>query len=322
MEHNKVVAPVWAKAILFVAFVYGVVWGALSMLFPSVVFSLNHINLPNQFFMWQVVGMVELVLGIGYLVAYTDIYRYWPIVLMGLLVNVLSLGLFWVNAYHDERLWAIGNFVLLNNAVWLLPFAAVLYRVYRHSFSSDDLLIRMFSSDTYTLDMFDTSLGIDLQELSHNAPVMLIFLRHFGCTFCRETLADMALQRSEIENMGTTIVFVHMLEDEDAAHAELAKFGLKDMVTISDPESILYKKFGLRKGTLTQLYGLKIWTRGIVAGWVKGLGIGKPMGDPNQMPGVFLLYRGEVRKSYIHHSAADRPQYMQLATCDDCNVSM
>ncbi|MEZ5059893.1 MAG: AhpC/TSA family protein, partial [Saprospiraceae bacterium] len=55
-----------------------------------------------------------------------------------------------------------------------------------------------------------TNEGANLLEVSSQKPVMLIFLRHFGCTFCRESLADLAEQRAGIEETGMQIIFVHM----------------------------------------------------------------------------------------------------------------
>ncbi len=44
--------------------------------------------------------------------------------------------------------------------------------------------------------------------------------------------------------------------------------------------------------------------------------IGKLQGDGFQMPGVFLIKDGEVIKSFIHKTAADRPDYLVLAACN------
>jgi len=43
-----------------------------------------------------------------------------------------------------------------------------------------------------TLDTAVTQSGERLVELSEMSPVLLVFLRHAGCTFCREALADFA----------------------------------------------------------------------------------------------------------------------------------
>ena len=43
---------------------------------------------------------------------------------------------------------------------------------------------------TITSDLI-TRGGINILRLSHQQPVMLVFLRHFGCTFCREAMRDL-----------------------------------------------------------------------------------------------------------------------------------
>ncbi|MEX2590596.1 MAG: SelL-related redox protein [Chitinophagales bacterium] len=210
----------------------------------------------------------------------------------------------------------MSNYIFIDNLLWLIPLAAVLYGTYKFSVSTDDLLIDLYSSgfSDFSLDMFETNYGDNLKELSDQQPVMLVFLRHFGCTFCRESMQDIASLKQEIEAKGTKVIVVHMLEDEDSASLQLQKFGLDDIPTISDPECILYKMFKLKRGSFLQLFGPKVIFRGIIAGIIKGFGIGKEMGDLKQMPGVFLLYNGEIKKQFVHSSAADRPNYLEMAT--------
>ncbi|MFO0508824.1 MAG: AhpC/TSA family protein, partial [bacterium] len=52
--------------------------------------------------------------------------------------------------------------------------------------------------------------------------------------------------------------------------------------------------------------------RGFRAGFLGKHGIGSAEGDVTQMPGVFLVFHGEILKSYRHQSAADRPDYVAL----------
>ena len=58
--------------------------------------------------------------------------------------------------------------------------------------------------------------GETLFDYSLRQPVLLVFLRHFGCTFCREALSDISKKRSEIEEQGSRIVFVHMTSGDIA----------------------------------------------------------------------------------------------------------
>lgn len=159
-----------------------------------------------------------------------------------------------------------------------------------------------------------TNTGESLSELSYRKPILLVFLRHFGCTFCREALADIAKRRSSIEEMGTQIVFVHMTNNE-VAERYFNRYDLEGAVHISDPECIYYREFGLLKGTFTQLFGLQSWIRGFKVGVLDGQGVGPQLGDGFQMPGVFMIIDGEVKEQFIHKLASDRPDYLKLVQC-------
>jgi hypothetical protein len=41
-------------------------------------------------------------------------------------------------------------------------------------------------------------------------------------------------------------------------------------------------------------------------------------GDATQMPGVFLLHRGEILKAFKHKTAADRPDYLDMICPEGC----
>ncbi len=156
-----------------------------------------------------------------------------------------------------------------------------------------------------------TSAGLTVSALSHERPVMLVFLRHFGCTFCREALAEISAKRVEMERMGSTIVFVHM-SDATTAERYFARYQMPGIAHVSDPECRFYRAFGLKKGTPRQLFGLQSWIRGFEAGVVEGHGIGPQLGDGFQMPGVFTIFRDEIKSSFIHKLASSRPDYVNL----------
>lgn len=156
--------------------------------------------------------------------------------------------------------------------------------------------------------------GVSLAEWNEASPVLLVFLRHAGCTFCREAMADLARDREAIESKGARIAIAHMLPEQQAK-AFAAKYGLGGIPRFSDPEKALYEHFGLKRGKLGQLFGLKSFTRGFKAGIVDGHGIGTIGGDPLQMPGAFLVFRNAIVAAYRHESAADRPDYAAMADC-------
>ncbi|MEN0004842.1 MAG: SelL-related redox protein [Bacteroidota bacterium] len=156
-----------------------------------------------------------------------------------------------------------------------------------------------------------TNTGENLFDLSVKQPVLLIFLRHFGCTFCREALADISKQKGHIEELGTKIVFVHMTDDV-VADRYFNRYELENAIHISDPDCKFYAGFGLVKGSFTQLFGLQSWIRGFSAGVVNGHGVGPQLGDGFQMPGAFVIQNGEIKESFIHKLASDRPDYKNL----------
>ena len=164
-----------------------------------------------------------------------------------------------------------------------------------------------------------TNQGSSLWQLTFERPVLLVFLRHFGCTFCREALADIARLKPEIEESGTQVVFVHMTDDK-TAERYFNRYQLTGSIHISDPTCNSYASFGLIKGNFTQLFGLQSWIRGFQSGVIDGNGVGfKQVGDGFQMPGVFVIFRGTIREAFIHKLSHDRPDYSQLVA-DCCNL--
>lgn len=159
--------------------------------------------------------------------------------------------------------------------------------------------------------------GLSIKELSKEKYVLLIFLRHFGCTFCREAISDIAEKMPEFKKANVEVVFVHMT-DQKIAEKYYTKYQLNDVKSVSDPKCEFYKAFGLVKGNFNQLFGLKSWVRGFEAGVLDGHLVGYwPLGDGFQMPGAFVLKEGEIKAKFIHKLANERPDYWQLlASCE------
>jgi len=157
--------------------------------------------------------------------------------------------------------------------------------------------------------------GISLAELSQDSPVMLVFLRHLGCVFCKESLQELSAKKDYFIDRNVKLVFVHM-GAPDRAVEFFDNYDLGDFDTISDPECTLYEQFGLIKGTFNQLFGLQVMLRGLEASIVKGNSFSlKQIGDGFQMPGIFYLLNGEIVQSFIHKRASDRPDYEEMVNC-------
>ena len=168
--------------------------------------------------------------------------------------------------------------------------------------------------DTSLLTEMRTSTGDSIFDMSYERPVMLVFLRHFGCTFCREALAELARIKTEIESRGTTLVLVHMTDDETASKY-FERYKIENPIWVNDPECRFYKGFGLVKGNFQQLFGLRSWVDGFKAFVNEGHFIGMQLGDGFQMPGVFTIHKGKVIDQFVHRVASDKPDYLRLCEC-------
>jgi hypothetical protein len=158
-----------------------------------------------------------------------------------------------------------------------------------------------------------TESGASLLELAERSPVLLVFLRHFGCSFCRKAISDVAELRAELANRGVRPVFIH-LGPPDIARAHFDYYGLSDVERVNDPQAAVYQLpvFALpRINPLWHLVNPVVW-----AGWLKGAifkhGIGKIEGDGHQMPGIFFLKGPRIVRRFTYRTIADEPDYLKL----------
>jgi peroxiredoxin len=159
--------------------------------------------------------------------------------------------------------------------------------------------------------------GWNLESLSHEAPTLVVFLRHFNCIYCRESLAELGRLRGEIEEAGVRMATVHM-GTESQAKQLLALFDLLDVERFSDPEQRLYTAFGLERASLGQLLGPATWLgmarAGLKKPFLPGKRIRGRIGDVLQMPGVFLLSGGRVVGDFKPDRVDKRPDYLEMVS--------
>lgn len=313
MNSEKV--PNWPSAVLRIAAVYNVVWGAWVILFPNHLFDLTGIDRPNYPGIWQCVGMIVGVYGIGYWIAAKDFVRHWPIVLVGFIVKILGPMGFLQSVYTGLLPWSWGVTILTNDIVWWLPFAAMLYLAIKyHSAPSYDPSLIANSTNkaepkSRTVEQVSrgsmVSNGMNLWELGLKNKLLLVFVRHSGCTFCRETLNELKGKLPNLKEQMITPVVVHMGTADDGQRM-LERAGLQGTHHISNPNADLYRAFDLKRGQLSQLLGPRVWWRGFQSAILKGNGTGSLVGDGFQLGGAFLVENGRVTKSFPAKDAADK----------------
>jgi hypothetical protein len=120
-----------SKVTLAVAAVYNILFGAWVVLFPSSAFGLAGLDQPNYPELWQCIGMIVGVYGIGYAIAARDPIRHWPIVLVGLLGKIFgpigSLGA----VIQDRVPLEAGLIILTNDLIWWPGFGIALWLAWR-----------------------------------------------------------------------------------------------------------------------------------------------------------------------------------------------
>ena len=164
------------------------------------------------------------------------------------------------------------------------------------------------------LAAYRTESGRTLLELTEQSPVLLLFLRHFGCSFCRETLDRVSQIRGKLEAKGVRPVFVH-LGTPDRAKPYFDYYNLNDVERVGNPDASLYRNplFGLGRTNPFSHFFRPTVVKAWVTGAVRSYGIGMIKEDGEQMPGVFYLRDGKIANFYRYRTIADQVDFLAMA---------
>jgi hypothetical protein len=121
--------PPWMKVALASSGVYNLVWGAWVVLFPAALFHWIGIPPANYPQIWQCLGMIVGVYGIGYLIAARDPISHWPIILVGLIGKILGPVGMWWSVAEGGLPAGMALVCVANDLIWWTPFALILARV-------------------------------------------------------------------------------------------------------------------------------------------------------------------------------------------------
>ncbi|WKN33237.1 SelL-related redox protein [Porifericola rhodea] len=307
--------PDWIAIVLRFAGITNAVWGLTFALFTDIMLRWAGMSTPFSIFPWLSIGLMAITFGAAYFLAAANPLRHTLIIITGFFIK-LSSFIFLLKFYLSDQVTArLAFFFALKDIIWIPVLGIIIYQIFKAWQAPNDEEYNPQHPLNDTLRHFRTEEGKSLYELSMQKPVYLMFLRHFGCTFCREALSDLKQYRREIEAQGMSIVLVHMSSSEEAT-LFFDKYKLNSIHQISDSECVLYRTFQLNRGSFRQLFGIRAWVRGLQAGIIRTQGIGVLAGDGFRMPGIFVIYKGEILKSYRHRHAADRPDYLALADCE------
>ncbi|MEM8999577.1 MAG: alkyl hydroperoxide reductase [Bacteroidota bacterium] len=116
---------------LQIAAVYNLLWGTWAVLFPHHFFELVGMEPLNHPMVWQGMGMVIGVYGLGYWWAATNPIRHWPIVAVGFLGKILGPIGFFVNYWEGTVPFGFFYTLITNDFIWWIPFFVILKNVHQ-----------------------------------------------------------------------------------------------------------------------------------------------------------------------------------------------
>lgn len=155
----------------------------------------------------------------------------------------------------------------------------------------------------------DDGVPVRLGDTWKHRPVVLAFVRHFGCVFSREQVNDLKRVLPELQARGAELVIVGNGKPEEARafREDLAL----DCTILVDPSLTTYRLAGLRRGLAALL--VPRFIRNKLRALRDGYRDRKVQGDPWQQGGVFVIApRGandeaEVVYSHVSEVAGDHP---------------
>lgn len=136
---------------------------------------------------------------------------------------------------------------------------------------------------------------------------LLVFLRHFGCIFCRETVAELRAA-SAAPDFPALLFFFQGSPTEGRAFLRRDWPGVR---AVSDPTGRFYDAFGVGHMSPLQMLRPGLWAAERRAR-AKGHKQGPQSGDVWRMPGIFLVAGARILWQHDFRHAGDAPAFEAL----------
>jgi hypothetical protein len=290
--------PKWMNITLKLAAIYNVAFGLITLFAPFWIFDWAGAQRPNYPELWQCIGMIVGVYGVGYWIASYNPLKHWPIVFVGWLGKIfgpigfaqaVATGIFPIK---------FGWTIVFNDLIWWWPFTVIVFTA----------LKKVTQPDFAAPQISDLEKINEWTQKSNQKTQIVFFMRHAGCTFCREALEQLHQINSKFRQASAEIHLVHMgpAEGSDFAkwvrrYPEASEWNLT-----SDPGRSLYVRMGLSRGNFRQIFSPQNFLRALRVGVFGLKGVGALEGDGFMMPGVFVWKNGELIFSWKASIAAEQ----------------
>ena len=146
----------------------------------------------------------------------------------------------------------------------------------------------------------------DQLDASGDRVSLLVFLRHFGCMFCRETLADLRAASEANPHYPDVLFFFQGSATEGRAF--LRRYW-PEARAVADPDLEFYERFGVRRASMVEALGPAVVFKARARARAKGHENGSRSGDIWRMPGVFAVAGHQIVWAHQPRHAADHPDF-------------
>jgi hypothetical protein len=143
-----------------------------------------------------------------------------------------------------------------------------------------------------------------LRDQLGGATTLLVFLRHFGCVFCRETVASLR-RTSDAEGFPPLLFFFQGTPTEGRAFLRRDWPGVR---AVADGALRFYEAFGIDRMGWRDMLRPGLWAaerRARAAGFEQG----EASGDIWRLPGVFLVRGDRILWAHEFRHAGDLPDF-------------
>ena len=249
-------------------------------------------------------GVSNIALGVGTGLALINPLQKWPVFVSAIFLGVIESAFILYLPFS-----ALTNPFLIKNA-YIIAFYFYVLNIVRQNYVVGTMPIKPQYHQALHR-MWPNRSWKNLYECSWEYPLVVIFLRHFGCSFCKETLFGLKTHSQSIQKLGARTVIVHMAEHSEGQKV-MEEYGLHETLHISDKDGIYYKYFGLPLGRLHNLFNLRVLIKSLIL-VSKGRSLPQGVqGNPFQLSGVFIVKNGKIEYASEGIEVTDTPNWNQI----------
>ena len=179
--------------------------------------------------------------------------------------------------------------------------------------ASSNILLKVGDKAPDSALLSTAGASVHLSDYWQKQPVVIVFLRHFGCTFCRQHVAMLRRDYKQFQDAGAEILCVGMGIAQVGRGFEIL-MDTKFPTLVTGENNLPYQDYGLRKASMGQIFGLRSFVKALKATFQGYVGT-SVQGDPYQMPGVFIVDQSGILR-YVHYyeDIADTPENSDLVS--------